>query len=487
MIILPGLLSAQAGDSLSSDITTEKKRLVILPAEDDTDEEGFSISAEVNRAVATVAARLGRFEIIDRNDLESILQEQDLALLGLVDDSAAVEIGRIAAAQEALRVTVLNFHQVGVPKDSDDDDDDENLGAQIFGGLIKAALGLGDSGNNKLDPYRDNIQTQISIDVTNLDIETGQTLYAFRTGASHTGGGKGKSREKAMTKLRLAINTELRKFYSLESRVVAVRGNELFLPLGSGIGLTPGMLFTIIEPARTETFGDLKIEIPGRPVAYVKVKEVSETGNRSQVLRRWADIHEGYPAQEHIAPLWAVQIDARPGFSTAGNVNQSFGARFNLRAVQSFDFGIGLRYASTIDSRDKNDPGIEFSLLAGNRYHLSPGLVFYAHGELGFSPFFRDDDAGNSVNTGVGYFALGADLELVRSQGKDLVLGAAWRFGGSNDKWTYSEGDGDNRETFDAEWVGTPPEVDISGLFITLGYRFIFPGIRLPSLPIPGM
>jgi len=485
MLILPGLLAAQAGDSISADITTEKKRLVILPAEDDTDTLGFSISAEVNQAVATVAAGLGRFEIIDRNDLESILQEQDLALLGLVNDSAAVEIGRIAAAQEALRVTVLNFHQVGVPKKSDDDDDDDNLGAQIFGGLIKAALGL--DKENKIDPYRDNIQTQISINVTNLDIETGQTLYAFRTGASHTGGGKGKSRDKAMKKLRVTLSTELRKFYTLESRVVAVRGNELFLPLGSDIGLKPGMLFTIIEPASQESFGDLTIDIPGRPVAYVKVKEVSETGNRSLVLRRWAYIHEGYPAQEQIAPLWAVQIDVRPGFSTAGNVNQSFGGRFNVRAIQSLDFGIGVRYASTIDSRDDNDSGLELSMLAGNRYHLSPGLMLYAHAELGLSPFFRDDDVGNAVNNAMGYFALGADLELIRSKGKDLVLGVAWRFSASDNSWTYSEGDGDNSETFDAEWVGAAPEVDISGLFITLGYRFIFPGIRLPSLPIPGL
>ena len=290
LMTLPGLSTGQTGTPATTGNITEKKRLVILPAIDETDDTGFSINREVNRVVASVAARLGRFHIIDRNDLEAILQEQDLALLGLVDDSSAVEIGRIAAAQEALRITVLNFHQIGVPKDSDkddDDDDDEDDGASIAKVIIVGLLKAAAKGEKKdLDPYRDNIQTQISIEVRNIDVETGQTLYSFQAGASHTGGARGKSREKAMRKLRYSISTELRKFYLLESRVIAVRGSELFLPLGSAIGLRRGMLFTIVEPDREEQFGEMTIAIPGRPVAYARVQEVSETGNRSLVLRR---------------------------------------------------------------------------------------------------------------------------------------------------------------------------------------------------------
>ncbi|MCH8024378.1 MAG: hypothetical protein IIB43_06695 [Candidatus Marinimicrobia bacterium] len=127
LMTLPGLSAGQTGTPATTGNITEKKRLVILPAIDETDDTGFSINREVNRVVASVAARLGRFDIIDRNDLEAILQEQDLALLGLVDDSSAVEIGRIAAAQEALRITVLNFHQIGVPKDSDKKEEEEKM------------------------------------------------------------------------------------------------------------------------------------------------------------------------------------------------------------------------------------------------------------------------------------------------------------------------------------------------------------------------
>ncbi len=491
LVVLPGLSAGQTDTTSATRITTEKKRLVILPAQDDTDEEGFSINREVNRTVASVAAGLGRFEIIDRNDLEAILQEQDLALLGLVDDSAAVEIGRIASAQEALRITVLNFHQIGVPKkgEKDDEDDDESIGAAIAKGivvgLLKAAV-KGDKG--ELEPYHDNIQTQISIEVRNIDVETGQTLYSFHTGGSHTGGARGKSREKAMGKLRNNLNTELRKFYTLESRVIAVRGDELLLPLGTGIGLRQGMLFTIVEPDREEQFGDLTIAIPGRPVAYAKVQEVSETGNRSLVLRRWGEVRPGYAAREHIAPLWSLQLDARPGNNGVGTNNMGLGVRFHALPLQRFDLGLGIGYTSTFDSRDHKVPGIEFGAMAGTRYHLSPAAALFTRVELAFSPFFRKDDTGQAVNAGVGFIALGADLELLRSQGKDLVVGVAWRFGGSSDDWTYSKGDEINKETFPAEWDERgAPTVDISGVFFTVGLRFIFPGVRLPGLPIRGL
>ncbi|MCH8837642.1 MAG: hypothetical protein IIA60_07545 [Candidatus Marinimicrobia bacterium] len=493
LVTLPGLSTGQTGTPATTGNITEIKRLVILPAIDETDDTGFSINREVNRAVASVAARLGRFHIIDRNDLEAILQEQDLALLGLVDDSSAVEIGRIAAAQEALRITVLNFHQIGVPKDSDkdedDDDDEESAGTAIatgiFGALLKAAA---KEGKEELDPYRDNIQTQISIEVRNIDVETGQTLYSFQAGASHTGGARGKSREKAMRKLRNSISTELRKFYLLESRVMAVRGDELFLPLGSAIGLRRGMLFTIVEPDRQEQFGDMTIAIPGRPVAYARVQEVSETGNRSLVLRRWGEIRPGYAAREQIAPLWGLLLDARPGVSGSFGDNLGLGLRIHGAAISGFDFGLGLHYASAIDSRDHSNPGFQINAMAGRRMRLSRAMALFTRVELGFGAYFRDDDNGQMVNAGVGILSLGADLELLRSQGSDLVVGLAWRFGGKSSKWTYSEGDGDDSKTVDAEWdLRGAPDVDISGLFVTVGYRFIFPGVRRPGLPIPGL
>ena len=490
LVTLPGLSAGQTGTPATSGNITEKKRLVILPAIDDTDDTGFSINREVNRVVASVAARLGRFHIIDRNDLEAILQEQDLALLGLVDDSSAVEIGRIAAAHEALRITVLNFHQIGVPKDSDkDDEDDEDDSASIAKVIIVGLLKAAAKGDKKdVDPYRNNIQTQISIEVRNIDVETGQTLYSFQAGASHTGGARGKSREKAMHKLRNSISTELRKFYLLESRVMAVRGDELFLPLGSAIGLRRGMLFTIVEPDRQEQFGELTIAIPGRPVAYARVQEVSETGNRSLVLRRWGEIRPGYAAREQIEPLWALLLNVRPGVSGGLGDNLGLGLRIHGAAISGFDFGLGLHYASAIDSRDQSNPGFQINAMAGRRMRLSPALILFTRVELGCGAYFRDDDTGQMVNAGVGILSLGADLELLRSQGSDLVLGLAWRFGGKSNKWTYSEGDGDDSKTVNAEWDERgAPEVDISGLFVTVGYRFIFPGVRRPGLLMPGM
>ena len=119
-------------------ITDEKKKLLILPAVG-TDLSSNSIDAEITSTVAGIAVKLQRFEVIDRNNLSEILEEQALHQTGLIDDSTAISLGKIAASEEALIVTVTNFTQAGVPPsdDNDEDDDDQNFAESIISSIVK--------------------------------------------------------------------------------------------------------------------------------------------------------------------------------------------------------------------------------------------------------------------------------------------------------------------------------------------------------------
>ena len=123
---------------LDDDITLEKKSLMILTAAYDEDQE---MAERVLSIISDQATSIGRFEIIDRNLVDEILEEQKFQLSGMVDNDQVVEIGELAAAESAIILDIVNFGQKGVPKkDYDDDDDDDDRNETLFTWLVKTCL-----------------------------------------------------------------------------------------------------------------------------------------------------------------------------------------------------------------------------------------------------------------------------------------------------------------------------------------------------------
>ena len=105
----------QKGENeLDDDITVEKKSLIILTAAYDEDQE---VAERVLSIISDQATSLGRFEIIDRNLVDQILEEQEFQLSGMVDENQVAKIGELASAENALILDVVNFGQKGVPKE----------------------------------------------------------------------------------------------------------------------------------------------------------------------------------------------------------------------------------------------------------------------------------------------------------------------------------------------------------------------------------
>ena len=91
---------------LDNDLTLEKETLMILPANDNINRE---IMNKILSIISTQATSLGRFKIIDRNDLAKILKEQKLQLSGMVNQNQIIEIGELASAENALIIDIINF------------------------------------------------------------------------------------------------------------------------------------------------------------------------------------------------------------------------------------------------------------------------------------------------------------------------------------------------------------------------------------------
>ena len=116
----------------------EKKSLIILQSDLNNH---IDIANQILSIISSQATSLGRFEIIDRNLVKEILEEQKFQLSGMINDENIIEIGNMASADEALILKIIQFNQKGVPKEEnekDDEDDDEN--STLFSWLLKTVV-----------------------------------------------------------------------------------------------------------------------------------------------------------------------------------------------------------------------------------------------------------------------------------------------------------------------------------------------------------
>ncbi len=467
----PWLLGAQ---EVSPVVTLEKQRLMVLPARGGADPT--SIDWRVTAIVTSQAAQLKRFKVIDRNQLEAILQEQALQMSGVVNDSELVAVGKLAAAPEALIVQVLNFGQKGVPPDEEEDEDREDRKTARKGGLLGVIVkDIVDATIEKkmegVERYPNNIQTVLQIEVRKVDVETGHSLTSFLVTAEHTGGNKTASLEKALNQMRWQVGRRLRELYLLTSEVLEVRGNEVLLLLGSELGVKPGTLFEISTPATKRTYGDREIVIPGRSVGYVRVVDLSSRANRGRILRKWDSIQPGYQAVEKTGFIFSKELTLHFGsqpsqfqvdFAGAMTPFRTFSGRvhFNLGTITDnqertdFDFGFGV--------------GLMYKLLATPTVSLQ-GVI-----TLPIDLAFRPDDNDHVVTKLIFAPRLGLELTLMRGPTRDLVLAVNYILSSTSAPWKYTEEKDGEPVSHEAHWDSPPePAIQPQGLYFSIGFRFL--------------
>ena len=264
------------------EVTIDRKKLVILTSEDENNE----VSDKISQIAGSAAAELKRFIVIDRNQLKRLLKEQKLQHSGVVDQDQAVELGKVAAANEALLIRVQNFGQRGIPKIEEDEEEEPKTG--IIGWVIKEVVKAEiDKKTEDIERYPNNIQTIIDGEILLINVETSQSMESFSIHADYTGGTKAKSLSHALKQIRSQISKHLKNLYQLSSEVLDIRGNDVTLLLGKNMGVSAGTLFEIISRDEKRIVRNREITIPGQSVGFIKIEDVSMDASKGKVLRKW--------------------------------------------------------------------------------------------------------------------------------------------------------------------------------------------------------
>jgi hypothetical protein len=479
-VIVFFLYTAAISQEIAPEITMEKKKLIILTGE----EKDKEITAKIYQIASSTATQLNRYNVIDRSQLDRILKEQKLQYSGVVDQDQAIEIGKVAAANQALFIQVYNFGQKGVPTEKQKEKEEaKDPETGLFGWVVKEVVKAEiNKEMENVERYPNNIHTVIDGEVRLINVETGESDASFSIHADHTGGVKAKSLSGALKQVRSQMYTNLKILYKLSSEILDVRGDDVTLLLGENMGLKPGTLFEIITREEKRFIRDREITIPGKSVGFVEVQTTSLDASEGRVLRKWDDIEMGYQAQEIAGGIFTGGISGMYG---SGNSNMQLRFFGNFNPFHRFGWsafgGIGL----VKDSRDNSD--FQFSLGFSLNYHLIQTSSF-SIGPMLSVPFdfhMRMDDEDTK---GVSHYVflpvtsprVGAQSEIMISSNIDLVIGFEYVVTSANlGNWTYTEeqeNDSDESKTWNANWDDERgmPEIDYQGWVLNLGIRSIF-------------
>ena len=478
--IIPFIFCLALGQEVAPEVTMERKKLIILASEiKDSD-----ISKKIIQIASSSATQLNRYDVIDRSQLDRILNEQKLQHSGVVNPDQAIEIGKVAGANEALFISITNFGQKGVPTEKQEEKDEEKEPeTELFGWIVKEVVKAGiDKELENVERYPNNIQTVISGEIRLLNVETGKSISSFNFSAEHTGGVKAKSLNKALKKVRSQMVDNLKSLYQLSSEVLDVQGNDIMLLLGKNMGVRKGMVYEIRTLDTKRKVRDRDITISGKTVGFVEVETVSADASEGRVLRKWDDIEPGYQAQEITGGIFAGGISGMYG---SGNSNMRLRFFGNFNPFHRFGGSAFGDIGTVKDSRDDSDFQFGFGFDINYRIIRTSPFSLGAVLSLPFDFHSRSDDVekilGINIESHTVYIPVfsprvGIQSEIMVSPSLDLVIRGEYVLSSINldNKWTYSDDD-EESSSLSAHWDSRgEPKIKYSGFQFSIGIRSVF-------------
>jgi len=487
------VFSYVVAQELEDGLTLEKKSVVILPGQDAENPE--SISSKVTSIVAAKAVALGRFNVIDRTQIESILAEQKRQLSGIVDETQIVEIGNLAAADQALLVKIITFGQRGVPppkketkkeegekEEKDEKKEKKEYDESLFEWIIKESVTAGlQKTLEGVELYPNNIQTIIRTEVGLLNIESGVLENNFHIAASHTGGNKTASLSSALNQLGWQISRKLREFYLIASEVIEKEGNKITILTGSDMGLEEGTIFEVNSLDQEKMYKGRVITLPGNPIALARLTNVGKNTSSAEIIRQWKEVKTGHGVNEMIYDPTATEYEIK----TRNGSNFTLNAKLWWSPFKKFTTAVTGEIGTIKDMRGEDDPllglGIELKtkLLDIERFQLSTGI------SLPFNYFAKVDDDTNYVSQSFLNPSINLTTSIILHRKRDLFISLQYIPWNNDDKWEYSEiieieNEDDPEEPANdliyhpAVWDDGKiiPRLNTKGLYITIGIRF---------------
>ena len=473
------LVSPVISQELDENLTLEKKALMILPAAQDNEKE---LADKVLSIISEQATALGRFEVIDRNLVAEILEEQKFQLSGLVSNDQVVQLGELAAAEKALILEIVHFGQKGVPKEKkkEDDNDDDDDDGTLFKWLVKTVVTETIENARQVDTLKirleleNNIHTEFKGNVKLVNVASGVSEHSFSLNASFTGGNRDASLSRVLNQLSIQIRMKLKDLYMITSEIIEVDGSYVSIFSGENLGLKKGALFEISSKDKIKTYKGKTVTLPGKSRGLIRITDVGPDGSRAKVVRKWRKVKPGHKAYELKGSPTITDLN----FTYSKDRRYEVAGSFWINPFAEFSGSINGYLGSVIDSRNKMNGYLGFG--TNLDYTLFSGFGTKGSVSLELPALFarRGDDDGHNVISFFSDPSLDGNLAIQIGQKRDIVLTASYVFTNVHGPWQWQKDTGENdeegntiTETEPAVWNDFEPIIKPAGLYFSITLR----------------
>ena len=460
---------------LDDDITLEKKSLIILTAAYDEDQD---VAERVLSIISEQATSVGRFDIIDRNLVNQILEEQKFQLSGMVNEDQVAKIGELASAENALILDVVNFGQKGVPKVEEkerEEEREETLFSWLVKTIVTESIKKKDTLKIRLE-LENNIHTEFRGNVKIVNVETGVSENSFSISASHTGGNRDASLEKVLGMISSQLRRKLKELYMITSEVFEVDGTYLNILSGNNLGLKKGTMFEIASNHRIKSYKGKKLKMPGKTRGLIKVIDVGPEGSKARIVRKWRKIKEGHKAYELKSPPITTDLN----FTVSNDNRYELSGKAWLNSFSEFSASLNYHLGVIRDTRDDMDGYIGFGTDLKYGLFSSFGTNGYLSLNIPFLFARRGDDAGHNVISIFSDPSIDANLAIQVNKKRDMVFSVSYVFTSMHGPWQWQKDTGSRdddgsiiTETEWASWNDGKPEFNPIGFYISVSLRRI--------------
>jgi len=400
---------------------------------------------------------LKRFDVVERAQLDKILEEQKLHLSGLLDEAQAIRVGKIAASDIGLMVQGLSLNQAPVEKTVEEEvQEEEEISSK---GLKKSKT----TTTVKRKRIIQSIKTDISISLKRLAIEDGTTMETIIIKGSETGPDASTSKEAALRELSHNLSQELRRMFALRMQIGAIVDGMIQARAGESIGVMPGMYFRVVREEQVKR--GLHEGTVRREIGLVEVKEVSSTTFEAGPVRRFGDFKVGDQLYEQVDIGFSVGVLATYHPNLAAGMIQ-----LELAPYQPMSFGIFLQAGAAKDNTSTNVLSIGLGLNGGWKFLRTDWFQIALEANLGLLLGLRPDDAGKSVNALGVAFGIGPSLEIFFSKDLSFYIQPQYKIASALSQWDFY----DQGKKNPATWTGAAPSVDTNGFHTLVGLKWSF-------------
>ena len=256
--------------------------------------------------IATKIIQSHRFNVIDRSHLDKVLAEQDLQLTGLIDESTAVEMGRLAGVHKLI---IGRFTRSSTE-------------------LHKAVYS---SGQKISDAYYSAVvQTSIKL----LDVQSGRYLEAAEAEGTGKSSDQRNALLNALDEVAAAVITSFEKYFAIQAYITSVNKARVTLDRGSMGGVKAGMNFLVYDLPSGDRQTMPTIESGNKSIGIVRIISAETNTALGRIMAGFNRISVGHILRETKAEVstMAMVLD-----KTGSQVLINAGIDLGIKAGMTFD------------------------------------------------------------------------------------------------------------------------------------------------------